>query len=159
KFEPRLQDLRGRVLDKATQVLDAAARAMTGLRQEVGWPAKDETLYWHSLAKADQRLGELYYLSNRIQDAMKRFRQADAIAERLAVAAPDDIYAQTQFAKSRRRLGVIALRKLGETEGGQRYLRQALQIHRTCLAKRPGDDELKNELVHSLGQFAASEYQ
>src|SRR5262249_45768618 len=49
KFEPRLQDLRGRVLDKATQVLDAAARAMTGLRQEVGWPAKDETLYWHSL--------------------------------------------------------------------------------------------------------------
>ena len=90
---------------------------------------------------------------------MEQFRQADVIAERLAAAAPDDIDAQMQLAKSRRRFGVIALRKLGDTEGGRRYLRQVLEIHRACLAKRPGDDDLRNELAHSLGQLAAAEMQ
>jgi hypothetical protein len=37
-----IQAVRDLVLDKATQRLEAAARTMTNLRQEIGWDPKDE---------------------------------------------------------------------------------------------------------------------
>jgi tetratricopeptide (TPR) repeat protein len=77
--------------------------------------------------------------------------------ERLVTAAPDDLAAQIRLAKSRRRLGFISLHRLGDAEGARRYLRQALEILRTCQAKHTGDDEVKNELANSLGQLAAAE--
>jgi tetratricopeptide (TPR) repeat protein len=96
---------------------------------------------------------------NRIEDAMAQFQEADAIAATLAAANPGDLAAQMQVAKSRRRLGFLALRKLGDSQGALRYLRQALEIHRACLAQQPDDDGLKNEVANSLGQLAAAEMQ
>jgi serine/threonine-protein kinase len=156
---PQLQDVRREVLDKAIAGLEAAAQAMTGLRKEVGWPAKDEALNWQSLAKARQRLGQLFLSLNRIESSMEQYRQADAIAERLAAANPGDLLAQMQFAKSRRRLGDLSLRKLGDSEAAVKYHLQALEIHRTCLARQPDDDGLKSEVANSLGLLATAELQ
>jgi serine/threonine-protein kinase len=154
---PQIQDVRAQVFDKAISVLDAAARTMTSLRQDIGWPARDEARNWQSLAKARQRLAELCMSLNRIQDAMEQFRQADTIAATRAAANPGDLAAQIQLAKSRRRLGFLAQRKLGDTEGALGYLRQALDIHRACLAQRTADDDLKLELANSLGLLATAE--
>ena len=155
--EPKLQDVRGQVLDKAIAGLEAAARAMARLRQDVGWPAQDEELNRRALARARQRLGELSLSLNRFADAMAHFRQADAIAETLEMADPGDRAARIRLARSRRHLGFIALRRLGDTEAAQRYLRQALELSRACLAQQPDDDELKTELANSLGQLAGAE--
>jgi tetratricopeptide (TPR) repeat protein len=94
---------------------------------------------------------------NRFADAMAQFRQADAIAETLEMADPGDRAARVRLARSRRQLGFIALQKLGDTEAAQRYLGQALELNRTCLAQQPDDDELKMELANSLGQLAGAE--
>ena len=45
---------------------------------------------------------------------------------------------------------------MGDTEGGQRYFRKAVEISRACHAKKP-DDGYKGELANSLGKLAGSE--
>ncbi len=49
------------------------------------------------------------------------------------------------------------MQKLGDSPTGQSYLRQAIEINRACLAKKPDDDVFKRELANSLGQLATSE--
>ena len=49
------------------------------------------------------------------------------------------------------------MNKLGDSEQGQSYLRQAIEINRACLDKKPDDDTFKRELANSVGQLATSE--
>jgi tetratricopeptide (TPR) repeat protein/tRNA A-37 threonylcarbamoyl transferase component Bud32 len=156
RFVPELQDVRREMLAKTAKNLDGAARAMTALRNDIGWDAKDETRNWRSLARAHQRLGELSLSLNQFADAMEQFGHTEAIVERLA-ADPDNLVAQIGLGKVKRQLGFIALNSLGDTDLGQRYLGKAVEIHRGCLAKQPEADACKSELANSLGQLAASE--
>jgi serine/threonine-protein kinase len=157
RHEPALQDVRGEVLDMAVNGLEISARAMTNLRQDVGWDPKDEERNWRSLARAYQRMGELSLSRNRFGDAMKQFAQMAAIIETLATAAPDDPAAQIRLARIQRHLGFIALQHMADTEGGKRYFDRAIQINRAWLAKQPHNDAFKNELANSLGQLARAE--
>ncbi|MFI5259426.1 MAG: protein kinase [Candidatus Limnocylindrales bacterium] len=156
RYVPALQNERGEVLDKAIKSLSGAAEAMTDLRRDVGWDAKDEELNWLSLAKARQRLGDLYLTFRRLGDAMEQFQRMNAIVETLAAAAPGDIAAQTRLARSQRQLGFVAFQHLADSEAAQRYLRRALEINRACLEQRP-DDNMKYELANTLGALAAVE--
>ena len=136
--------------------LEAAARAMTDLRQDIGWGPEDEERNWRSLATARQRLGELRRSQGRFKDAMEQFRQMDAIVETLAAAAPDDLAAQTRLARSQRSSGSSLFEDLADTEGAKRYFTRALEINRACLAQLPNDDK-KYDLANSLGQLAGVE--
>ena len=88
---------------------------------------------------------------------MEQFRQAEEIIARLAAADPDDLDMQVNLLKTQRQLGNVSMYRLGDTEGGQRYFRKAIEISRACLAKKPDDDGYKSELANSLGQLAGSE--
>jgi len=155
---PELQDVRGQVLDRAVKNLDGAARVMTDLQhRDVRWDPNDEERNLRSLARARQRMGELSLSLNRFGEAMEQFRLSDAIVAKLAATDPGDLKAQVRLARSRRQLGFVAVHRLGDTDGGRRYLRQAIEINRACLAKQPDSDTYKSELANSLGQLAAAE--
>jgi len=155
---PELQDVRGQVLDRAVKNLDGAARLMTDLQhRDIPWDPKDEKRNLRSLARARQRLGELSLSLNRFGEAMEQFRLSDAIVDKLAAADPGDLALQVFLARSRRQLGFVAVHRLGDTDGGRRYLRQAIEIDRACLAKQPDSDRYKSELANSLGQLALAE--
>jgi len=155
---PELQDVRGQVLDRAVKNLDGAARMMSDLQhRDVPWDPKDEERNLRSVARARQRMGELSLSLNRIGEAMEQFQLADAIVEKLAAATSGDLTAQVRLARSRRQLGFMAVHRLGDTDGGRRYLHQAIEINRACLSKQPDSDTYKSELANSLGQLAAAE--
>ena len=96
---------------------------------------------WH---EAHQRLGELSLSLNRFVDAMKQYRLMDEIIEKMAKASPSDVLAQFRLARTRRQLGFVAVTKLGESEQGQKYLREAIKINRECIQKKPDDDVFKH---------------
>ncbi len=154
---PEVQDVREQMLADATRTLDESIRAMTGLREVVGWDPKDEENNWRTLARARQRLGDFNLSRNRFTDALEQFRLMDEIIQTLAKASPDDAMAQFRLARSRRQLGFVAAQKIGDSALGQKYLREAIEINRACLAKKPGEDTFHRELANSLGQLAAAE--
>jgi tetratricopeptide (TPR) repeat protein/tRNA A-37 threonylcarbamoyl transferase component Bud32 len=156
RFVPELQDVRREILAKTAKNLDGAARAMTTLRQDIGWDPKDEIHNWRSLARAHQRLGDLSLSLNQFADAMNQFSHMEKIIETLA-ADPNNLVAQIGLGKVKRQLGFIALHHLGNTDLAQQHLRTALEIHQACLAKHPEDDACKSEVANSLGQLAGSE--
>jgi eukaryotic-like serine/threonine-protein kinase len=151
-----LEGVREQMLEKASKNLEAAARAMTDLRHDIGWGPTDEERNWRSLATARQRLGQLRQSQGRLKDAMEQFRQMDAIVQTLAAAAPGDLAAQTRLARSQRLLGIVAFQDLGDTEGAKQYFTRALEINRACLAQLPNDDK-KYDLANTLGQLAGVE--
>ena len=51
----------------------------------------------------------------------------------------------------------MTAQKLGDSPTGASFLRQAIEINRACLAKKPGEDTFQRELANSLGQLAAVE--
>ncbi len=93
---------------------------------------------------------------SKFADAMEQYRQAEEIIARIAADDPDDLQKQVNLLKIERELGSISKDRLGDTEGGQRYLRKAVEISRACYAKQP-DDGHKGELANSLGKLAGSE--
>jgi serine/threonine-protein kinase len=157
RYEPKLQDVRGQMLDKAVNGLEISARTMTDLRRDVGWDPKDEERNWRSLARAYKQIGELSLERTRFADAMRQFGQMATIIETLATAAPDDLAAQIRLARAQRLLGFTALQHLADTESAKQYFSRAIRINRACLAKEPDNDTLKRELANSLGQLARAE--
>ena len=89
-------------------------------------------------------------------DAMEQYRKAEEIIARIAAADPNDLIKQGNLLRIERELGSISVDRLGDTEGGQKYLRKAVEISRACKAIQP-DDGNKNELANSLGKLAGSE--
>jgi eukaryotic-like serine/threonine-protein kinase len=154
RYVPALQDVREQMLERATKNLDAAARAMTDLRRDIGWNPEDEGHNWRSLARAHQRLGDLSLSLNRFKDAMERLRRAEAILETLAAANPGDLMTQMFLGRMRRQLGFVAVNRIGDSEAGLQYLHKAVEIHRACLAVQPDNDLYKSELANSVGQLA-----
>ena len=157
RYVPEVQDVREKMLSDATKHLDESIRSMTSLRKVIGWAPSDEENNWKSLARARQRLGDFNLQRNRFTDALEQFRLMDEILETMAKANPEDPMAQFRLARSRRQLGFVAAQKLGNSGAGQTYLRQAIEINRACLAKKPDEDTFKRELANSLGQLAAAE--
>jgi eukaryotic-like serine/threonine-protein kinase len=157
RYVPEVQDVREQMLADATKTLDNSIRMMTSLREVVGWDAKDEENNWRTLARARQRLGDFNLSRNRFTEALAQFRLMDEIIETLAKASPDDVMAQFRLARSRRQLGFVAAQRLGDSATGQNYLRQAIEIDRACLAKKPGEGTFQRELANSLGQLAGAE--
>ena len=157
RYVPEVQDVREQMLADATTTLDDSIRSMTGLRDVVGWDPKDEENNWRTLAQARQRLGDFSLSRNRFTEALTQFRLMDEIIQTLAKASPDDAMAQFRLARSRRQLGFVAAQKIGDSALGQKYLREAIEINRACLAKKPGEDTFHRELANSLGQLAAAE--
>ena len=121
------------------------------------WDPKDEENNWRSLARAYQAQATVSLSRNKFADAMEQFRQAEEIIARLAAADPNDLAKQVNLLKIQRELGNVSMDRLGDTEGGQRYLRKAVEISRACHAKKPDDDGYKGELANSLGKLAGSE--
>jgi tetratricopeptide (TPR) repeat protein len=156
RFVPGIENVRTEMLIHAIKSLDEAGDAMIRLRKEIGWPPEEEDTFWRTLARAHQRFGEVSLSLNRFSDAMKQFKLMDQIIETLAKADPGDTFAQFRLARTRRQLGAVAMQKLGDSATGQSYLRQAIEINRACLAKKPDDDVFKRELANSLGQLATS---
>jgi eukaryotic-like serine/threonine-protein kinase len=154
---PAIQDVREQTVDTAIKRLSAAAKAMTDLRRAVDWGPKDEETNWRSLAKAYQAQAVVSLSRNKFADAMEHFRQAEEIIARLAAADPNDLDMQVNLLKTQRELGNVSMYQLGDSEGGQRYFRKAVEISRACDAKKPGDDGYKGELSNSLGKLAGSE--
>jgi tetratricopeptide (TPR) repeat protein len=155
---PELQDVRGQVLETALKNLDEAARAMADLqKRDIRWDPEDEKNNLRSLARASQRMGEHCLSNNRIVDAMEQYRRMDALVERLASATPSDLRSQIQRARSRRQLGYVSVHRLGDTEGGRRFLLEAIEINRASLKERPDNDTCKSELANSLGQLALAD--
>jgi serine/threonine protein kinase/tetratricopeptide (TPR) repeat protein len=157
RFVPAIQDVREQILDKASERLEAAARAMTDLRDVVKWAPEDEEHNWKSLARAHNTRGRLSLSRNQLPDAMAEFRQADEIIARLAAADPADLDMQVNLIRTQRQLGDVSMNRLGDTEEAQRYFRRAIEISRACLAKKPDQYVYKSELANSLGLFAGSE--
>jgi tetratricopeptide (TPR) repeat protein len=157
RYIPGLQDVRSEMLTHAINNLDDAASVMTSMRDDNGWPAEDEEKFWRTLARAHRRFGDHSLSLNRFTDAMKQYRLMDEIIDTMAKASPADPLAQFRLARTRRQLGFVAMNKLGDSAQGQNYLRQAIEINRACLAKKPDDDTFKRELANSLGQLATSE--
>ncbi len=156
---PALQDVREQVLDNAIKNLDAAAKAMTDLRRDIGWDPKSEDLNWRSLARAHQRLGELRLSQGRFKDAMEQFQQMEAIIATLAASKPGDLAAQAHLARTQRMLGFVAMKHLVDIKLAKQYFRRAIDICRECLTQQPDSDVFKNELASSLGHLAAAEMQ
>ena len=156
---PALQDVREQVLDNATKNLDAAAKAMTDLRRDIGWDPKSEDLNWRSLARAHQRLGELRLSQGRFKDAMEQFQEMEAIIATLAASKPGDLAAQAYLARTQRMLGFVAMKHLVDIKLAEQYFRRAIDICRECLTEQPDSDVYKNELASSIGHLAAAEIQ
>ncbi len=154
---PAIENVREQTLDRATARLAAAVKAMTDLRRDVEWDPKDEETNWRSLARAYQAWALVSLSRTKFAEAMEQYRQAEEIIARLAAADPNDLAKQVNLLKIQRELGSISIDRLGDTEGGQRYLRKAVEISRACLAKKPDDDGYKSELANSLGKLAGSE--
>ena len=159
RYVPALEDLRKEVLDRTIANLDAAAKAMTGLRKDIGWDPKAEDNNWRSLARAHQRLAELSLTNNRFKDGMEQLKRMDTLIETRVKDNPQNLERQILLAKSRRQLGFIAMTRLGDTATAQSYFRQAIEIDRACLEKQPDNDKYKIDLANSLGQLAMSEKQ
>jgi serine/threonine protein kinase/tetratricopeptide (TPR) repeat protein len=158
RHAPDLQDVRQQYLDKSAKSLDMAAQMMAdSTKRDVRWDWKEEERNLRSLARASQRLGELYLSENRITDAMDQYRRMDELVEQLATATPNDLTAQIRRGRSKRQLGNVTVGRLGDIEGGRKYLVQAIEIHRACLAKEPDNDTYKSDLANSLGQLALAE--
>jgi serine/threonine protein kinase/tetratricopeptide (TPR) repeat protein len=154
---PAIQNVREETLDKTIKRLSDAAKSMTELRGDVDWAPKDEEKNWRSLARAYQAQAMASRSRNRFADAMKQFRQAEEIITSLAAADPNDMALQVNLLKIQRELGNVSMYDLGDTEGGQRHFRKAVEISRACHAKKPDDDGYKGELANSLGKLAGSE--
>jgi eukaryotic-like serine/threonine-protein kinase len=154
---PVLQGQREQILDKAVTRLEEAAQAMTNLRRDVEWGAADEERNWKSLARAHQALGGLSVSRNHVSDAMAQFRQADDIIAKLAAADPENLDRQVNLIRTQRQLGEAEMNRVGDSQAAQRYFRKAVEVSRTCLAKKPDNDLYKSELANSLGHFAESE--
>jgi tetratricopeptide (TPR) repeat protein len=122
----------------------------------VDWDPKDEEKNSRSVARAYQALAVVSLSRTKFADAMEQYRKAEEIIARLAAADPNDLIKQGNLLRIERELGSIFIDRLGDTVGGQRYLRKALEISRTCKAKQP-DDGNKGELANSLGKLAGSE--
>ncbi len=154
RYVPDLDEVREQMLTGAIKNLDNSVRAMTSLRNVIGWDPMDEEKNWRSLARARQRLGDVSLRLNRITAAMEQYRLMDELIETQAKANPGDPMAQFRLARTRRLLGSVAAQKLGDSALGQTYLKQAIEINRACLKKAPQDDTFKRELANSLGQLA-----
>jgi eukaryotic-like serine/threonine-protein kinase len=154
RYLPELQDVRGEMLAKAKVSIEAAIQSMLELKREVEWDPKDEELNWRTLAAAHQRLGDLALSQNQIDDAMKHFRELNAIADRLLAADPENLSAQTRLVRCRRQLGHFVLHHLGDNDAARAYFREAEIICRSMMAKEPGNDSHKVELANTLGQLA-----
>ena len=154
RYVPDLEEVREQMLTGAIKNLDNSVRAMTSLRNVIGWDPKDEEKNWRSLARARQRLGDVSLRLNRITAAMEQYRLMDQLIETQAKANPGDPMAQFRLARTRRLLGSVAAQKLGDSALAQTYLKQAIEINRTCLKNAPEDDTFKRELANSLGQLA-----
>lgn len=157
RYLPGIQDFREKALNLAAKGLESAVGSMSGLRDEIGWPAADEELNWRTVASAYQRLAELSLSRSQLPEAIRRFRQMDEIITRLAKAAPDNLATQVRLARSRRNLGFIAMDRVGDGEEARRYFAGSLEMIRAGLAKHPDDDGLKYELANDLGFLAAAE--
>ncbi len=153
---PAIQGVREQTLDQVVARLSAAVKAMTLLRGVVEWAAEDEEKNWRSLARAYQALATVSLSRNQLADAMEHYQQAEEIIARLAAADPNDLAKQVNLLKIQRELGSISVDRLGDTEGGQRYLRKAVEISRACYAKK-ADDGHKGELANSLRKLAGAE--
>ena len=154
---PALQDVRERILDGAVKNLDAAAKAMTDLRRDIGWDAANEERNWRSLAQAHQRLGDLRRSQGRFREALDQYQQMDEIIATLAASKPENLDIQARLARSKRLLGFIAMTHLLDFEQAKDYFRRSVDISRQCLAQQPDSDLQKNELASSLGQLAGAE--
>ena len=154
---PAIQKVREEMLDKTIKRLSARAKAMNEVRRAVGWDPKDEETIWRSLARAYQAQAIVSLSRNKFADAMEQFRQTEEIMARLAAADPNDMVKQVNLLKIQRQLGYVSVDRLGDTEGGQRYLRRAVEISRACHAIKPDDDVYKGELANSMAQLAGSE--
>jgi eukaryotic-like serine/threonine-protein kinase len=159
RYVPALEEVRKEVLDRTIANLDAAARSMTSLRKEIGWDPKAEENNWKSLARAHQRLAELSLSNNRFKDALEQLKRMDSLIETRAKDNPGDLERQIRLAKSRRQLGFIAIKHLGDAKLATDYFRQAIEIDRACLEKEPEKDNFKIDLANSLGQIAMTEMQ
>ena len=157
QYVPELEDVRKEVLDRTIARLEEAAAAMIGLRNEIGWDPEDEENNWKSLARSYQRLAELSLSSNRTKDAFEQLRRLSALVEARSKDNPADLMRQYRLAKSRRQLGHVTMNELGDAATAQRYLREALAIDRSCLAKEPANETFKYGLANSLGQLGISE--
>ncbi len=154
---PAIQKVSEQTLDETTKRLSDAVKAMTDVRRAVDWDPENEEKNWRSLARAYQAQAAVSLSRNQLADAMAQYQQAEEIIARFAAADPDDLGKQVNLLKMQRQLGYVSVERLGDTEGGQRYLRKAVEISRACHAKKPDDDGYKGELANSLGNLAGSE--
>ena len=143
RFVPAIQDVREQILDKASERLEAAARAMTELRRVVKWAPEDEEHNWRSLARAHTTRGRLSLSRNQLPAAMAEFRQAEGIIADRATADPEDLDMQVNWVRILRQLGDVSMNRLGDTERAQKYFHRAIEISRACLAKKPDPRRLQ----------------
>ena len=153
---PAIEDVREQLFDKAIERLTAVAKAMDDVRRYVEWDPTKEEQNWRTVARAYQARAVVSLSRAQFADAMEQYRKAEEIIARLAAADPNDLVKQGNLLRIERELGSISVDRVGDTEGGQRYLRKAVEISRACEAKQP-DDGNKGELANSLGKLAGSE--
>ena len=154
---PAIENVREELFTKAIERLTAVAKAMDDVRRDVEWNPSDEEKNWRSLARAYQAQALVSLSRAKFAEAMEKYRQAEEIIARIAAADPHDLPKQVNFLKIERELGSISIDRLGDTEGGQKYLRKAVDISRACHSMKPEDDGYKGELANSLGKLAGSE--
>jgi eukaryotic-like serine/threonine-protein kinase len=157
KHVPNIEGTRIEFLDKATKGLEASAKAMTDIRQDVGWNPADEEANWRQLARACQALGQQNLELNRIEDAMKQFGRMAEIIEQLASVTPNDPWARVRLGRTKRQLGNIAHEKLGDSARAIKYINEAIKIDEECVEKWPDVEPIKRDLANSLGQLAGIE--
>jgi len=157
RYVPAIQDEREQILDTARKRLEAAAGAMTDLRRDVEWNPQDEEHNWRSLARAHQALGQQNLSRNQVNEAMAQYREAEEIITRVVTAQPGDLDLQVNLLRTQRQMGVVLMYRLADAENAQRHFRKAIEISRSCLAKKPDSDTYKSELANSLGMLARSE--
>ena len=158
RHAPDLQDVREQVLGTALKNLDEAAISMADLKKrDIRRDPEEEKNNLRSLARASQRMGEHCLSNNRIGDAMKQYRRMAELVEMIASSTPGDLKSQLQRARSRRQLGYVLVHKVGDVEGGRRFLVEAIEFNRASLQERPDSDACKVELANSLGQLALAD--
>ena len=157
RYVPEIQDVREKILDTACKRLEAAARAMTDLRRDVEWNPQDEEYNWRSLAQAHQALGNQNLSRNQVNEAMAQYREAEEIITRVVTAQSGDLNLQVNLLRTQRQMGSVLMDRLADAENAQRHFRRAIEISRSCLAKKPDSDAYKSDLANSLGMLARSE--
>src|SRR5262249_4099905 len=107
-----------------------------------------------TLAGIYQRAGGLMEDLGRYAEAVRYYRQMDALAEALATDNPGVLDAKRPLASSKITLGLFELDRLGDSRAALGHLEQNLALRREFLAHARGDDEARRGVCNALGSLA-----